>query len=1013
MRKEQHNQTSRFVSILGALAGLAFLSFGASVRAQEAGEATALPPVIVTGSYIPTAETVGPAPVETIAAAEIERTGVQDVLALVKKLSSAFSGNANTGQEVNNGGTGESYVAIRNLQTLVLLNGRRLGNSSFSNGQLVDVNTIPLAAIERIEILKDGASALYGSEAVGGVVNIITKKNFSGVEIGGRYGFATRQGDFAERRASLVGGIATEKASFTAAAQWYDRDPLKTTDRRNIAGLSAAELEAKNIDPGSVSYLSPSFNGKVQDRTGVYVLRSHPLLKEFNPSLYDPSAPLSPPRIPNDGSPNDGPYGYKVFSGPTAVFDYNNDPYWAAHGLQPPYVSGAGIVLNTPLFGTHSIQSQERRNFFGSGEYDLFEKRMTLFADFLFANIQSLGVLAPSPVVGLGSKQANIDIPANNIYNPFQIALGPSGGPGGLPPGGPRVRTRFVDSGNRLFDSQSDYYHFVAGLKGEIDPRYSYEAAYNYNRYNQIQFTRNAINGAALDLALKPNINPTLAALGLSQLLGPTGPVPMYNMFSVPAGDIYHGPLANDPATIEAIKTTLFQSGKSEEWDAGGRITGRPFELPGGDLGFAIGGGFTSESLSQDFDGLTRIGKVPGLNASLPTSGRRDSWAGFIEVRIPFTSPDMNIPALRSLEVTAAGRYESFDPGGDSAVPKVSVRWQPLDEQITVRGSYAQSFNAPTTWDLFHGNAVNVPALSVPPSVGSSSRSVLQEYTTWVSNPKLKPADAESWTGGLVVSPKCVKGLTVSVDYYHIKTKKDIFRLDEQTMIDSINTLGSASPFAQYFFRADGSQITTTAPNQASDDVWGTLNVPLANGAQIETDGLDLAANYRLETQDWGVFNFYANANVLFNYKYRDPVAGGPFQYAGKYSDPTTIAPGGQGTLPDYQINTGLAWDIRDFTYTINARYIPETEAAFSDNFTVDGSKWTVDSWFSIDMQLAYEFRDEKWPRWLKGTRLAVGCNNITDEDPPLIASAFEDNTDKSTYDIIGRFVYFEVSKKF
>ena len=283
MTNKSKSQTARFVSILAALAGWTLLQSGASVRAQEAGEATALPPVLVTGSYIPTAETVGPAPVETIGAAEIERTGAQDVLALVKKLSTGFSGNANTGQEVNNGGTGESYVALRNLQTLVLINGHRLGNSSFSNGQLVDLNTIPLAAIERIEILKDGASALYGSEAVGGVVNIITKKNFSGVEISGRYGFATGKGTFSERRASLVGGLTTDNASFTAAAQWYERDPLKTTQRRNIAGLSAAELEAKNIDPFSVSYLSPSFNGKVQDTTGSYVLRSHPLLQEFAP----------------------------------------------------------------------------------------------------------------------------------------------------------------------------------------------------------------------------------------------------------------------------------------------------------------------------------------------------------------------------------------------------------------------------------------------------------------------------------------------------------------------------------------------------------------------------------------------------------------------------------------------------------------------------------------------------------------------------------------------------------
>ena len=423
MRNHMQSTITPFVSKLVAAGFIGAVLLCVTARAQETANTTALPAVLVTGSLIPTAETVGPAPVQTVTASEIERTGAQDVLELVKKVSPVFSGNANTGQEVNNGGFGESYVAIRNLRTLVLLNGRRLGNSSFSNGQLVDLNTIPLAAVERIEILKDGASAIYGSDAVGGVVNIITKQNFSSVEVGGRYGFATGDGTYTEKRATLVGGVATEKASFTAAMQWYERDPLKTTDR-SLAGLSDAELAAKNlIGFGGVSYLSPSFNGKVQDSTGAYVLRSHPLLQEFSPADYDPTAPLTPPRIP------DGLGGYKVFSGATAVQDYNNDPFWGGTG---PYVSDPGIALNTPLFGTHSIQSQERRNFFGSGEYDLFDKQMTVFADFLFADIRSLGVLAPSPVIGLGTFQGNIDIPADNIYNPFGIALGPSGGPGGL-----------------------------------------------------------------------------------------------------------------------------------------------------------------------------------------------------------------------------------------------------------------------------------------------------------------------------------------------------------------------------------------------------------------------------------------------------------------------------------------------------------------------------------------------------------------------------------------------------
>src|SRR5678815_1741794 len=235
-----------------------------TVLAQDPNAPTRLKPTVVTGSLIPTAETVGAAPVETISAADIERTGATDVLDLVKRLSPTFSGNGNFGQTVNNGGFGESYLAIRNLPTLVMLNGRRLGNSSFSStatgtGQ-VDLNTIPLAMIDRVEVLKEGASAQYGSQAIGGVVNIITKQNFSGAEIGGRYGFTTRDDDYYEYRASAVAGITTENATFTAGISYYKNTPLKSNDREVASEGILSRLEKNLVPP---SYISPSFPGRV------------------------------------------------------------------------------------------------------------------------------------------------------------------------------------------------------------------------------------------------------------------------------------------------------------------------------------------------------------------------------------------------------------------------------------------------------------------------------------------------------------------------------------------------------------------------------------------------------------------------------------------------------------------------------------------------------------------------------------------------------------------------------
>jgi outer membrane receptor protein involved in Fe transport len=146
--------------------------------------------------------------------------------------------------------------------------------------------------------------------------------------------------------------------------------------------------------------------------------------------------------------------------------------------------------------------------------------------------------------------------------------------------------------------------------------------------------------------------------------------------------------------------------------------------------------------------------------------------------------------------------------------------------------------------------------------------------------------------------------------------------------------------------------------------------------------------------------------------------------YKGEFTDPNWIGQG-FGTLPDWQITSGLSWEFRNFTYTVSARYVPEVldpgdnhpyenggvMASGNNGATVDGSSWHVSDWYSIDMQLAYEIKSAG--KWYDRTRFTVGCNNVTDNGAPLIASSTEDHTDKSTYDILGRFVYFEVSKKF
>jgi len=179
-----------------------------------------------------------------------------------------------------------------------------------------------------------------------------------------------------------------------------------------------------------------------------------------------------------------------------------------------------------------------------------------------------------------------------------------------------------------------------------------------------------------------------------------------------------------------------------------GKITGTPYELPAGKLAFAIGGAYNYESLTLAVDGLTQQNLVPGLNAaSAFPGGIRDRYAGFIEVQIPVFSEEHNIPGFHAFDITAAGRYESINPGGDTEVPKVGVRWQPLGKQFTIRGGYSQGFIAPSIYNLFGPDFVNNPQITLGDGTGQVN---IQQR----SNPNLAPWTRSSTTAGSSFRPK-------------------------------------------------------------------------------------------------------------------------------------------------------------------------------------------------------------------------------------------------------------------
>lgn len=976
---------------------------------------TTMKPTVVTGSYIPTAETVGPAPIQTLSSEAISQAGQSDTLQTLMRLTPSFTGSGNYLGSVNNNVnigagfqafTGESYAQLRNLPTLVLIDGQRVVPTALSGGQAVDLNSIPLAMIDRIEVLKDGASAIYGSDAIGGVINIITKKNWNGFEIGGRYGFPTDgpSDHGVQYNAYITAGASTDKSRFTAGAQVFEQNPLLTKDRL-IGSQGINQLASQNVVPPG--YFSPSYPGKVQDGSGSYILASSPFAAGgvgYNPGLH------TPPVFAGQSFTDIGSYNaYAIAHGYVDPTGHGLGPYipfastptgiqLAAEGIGAPWPS-----LNTTDYGTTSILAQDRRQFWANFEHDLFEDKLTVYSSFQFADNRAEGELAPSPVPSLGG--SGIAVPANNPYNPFGIDLGLNGA------GDPRVRSRMVDFGNRDFVTFSDFYRWIGGLKGNITPDYGYDLSFNYGNDRQEQQTRNAVNGAALNAALIPIGATDAQGRPLSQLTDAAGNnLPVYNIFT---SGIVPGQSGNAPETINQIRTTLFQWGESALWDGRGVFTARPFDLPAGKLDLAFGGEYTHEELSLAVDGLTKLGLVPGLNAAQDfPGGARDTTAGFIEAKIPILGKDQGIPGLYSLEIDAAGRYQVFDPGGSKGVPKVGILWKPIDEQVTLRANYSQGFIAPSIFTLFGPDFISNPSVTIAGTPG-------QVQTQTRANPGLEASDAEQFGAGIVISPKALTGLTVSADYYHV-TENHLPIADAQSAANSLNALGSASPYASGFTFADGTTLSSTAPGQVTVDNWGNLILPWAGAAALRTEGLDLSANYVLPLDpNWGKFTVGVQANVLLNYEVQTSPSRPYFDYKGTWTP-------FQGLIPDYNITPSLTYELGGWTATALAHILPHTSdpgglfpeyALGSQGFTINNptQPYYIPMYYTIDLQVAYEFGKHKVEgrKWYDGTRLAVGVLNVTDERPPLIADAVEDNTDKNNYDTLGRFLYFEVSKKF
>ncbi len=900
----------RALLVLGLALAASVASAQDSTTPSKKDETIKMETFNVTGSYLPPAANVVAIPVITVDSKTIQNSGENvNILDVLKKTVPQFSGNTNLGHEngniANNLTFGGSELALRNASTLVLVNGRRMAYAPVAatgGFQFVDVNMIPVSAVERIEVLADGASAIYGSDAVAGVVNIILKSDYEGFEAGGRYGFSTNFGHYAERSAYIVGGVSDGKTSMTVSAEWTKVDPILNYERpfatptygtQNFAG----SVSLSGVTPAQFFLLNPNLNAPPVTPGG-----------------------LSPAALVAAG----------VYAGPNSTTQQT-------------------LIFNLARYVTMLI-GNDRQAMTLDFNHKITD-RLSAFGDFMYSYTHTLEQINGQPITAT--------LAAGAPNNPFNVKV--------------VARNRLVDHPRQYLEDTMGI-RGVAGLRGTLSENWSWEAAADYNRIAMDYQNPGVINQANLSAAIA---NGTI------------------NLFA-----IHQAPGAVDASAIVGIATGGFVSSLSN-YDF--KVHGKVFDLPAGSFDLAAGAEVRQESLSAVADPLSQISPVTGAlgwngaTTLYPFNVGRTVKSFFGEVRVPIFKDQ---PGAHLLEVTGAIRTETYSDTEGPTVPKVELRYLPFNDELALRGTYSKSFTAPTLFQLYGpSNQGFSPTLNFA-AFGGGTVNNIQTLQETGANPALHPARSENHTFGVVYSPKAIKGLTVSVDYWNIRQSQIVSTLGAATIVGDVELNGPSSPYAQYvhFNSFTGAPVTAKGQMSTTDPSNIYVTNLLVNLASVKQDGWDISAKYTYNDDAIGRFEFNTNIGVYDHYL-TVSIPGSAAEEDVGYSSVLS------GTIPRWSSYTSIDFTRGAYHAVIGERYIP----AVVDN--VDGTN--VGAWYTTDVSADYTFGSSV--KYLAGARLTLGVNNVFNKMPPVDPTIYGSysNADISTYNPIGRFIYVDLKYKF
>lgn len=933
---------------------------------------------VVTGSNIPNADEALAVPVSIISPSDIVNSGVEtNVLDVLRKISPAISGiggeNATIATAGQNGG---SQILLHNLPTLVLVNGRRMAYNPVDGSggaEFVDLNAIPLAAIDRIEVLSDGSSAIYGADAIGGVINVILKKDYNGWEADTHFGYSDTTGHYSERSGSLSGGVSNGTTSITVSLEYSQTDPIVESERPYTNPFYATTYV-----PGILE---------------VFGLTTNPGTPGFG---YDEAFQLvSGVNAP----PGGGTYTIQQLVSMGVYKDlgsFNN----------PSVISYVQQIYN---LADHEYleQSLKRQSALVNIDHQIFGDKLDGFAYLLFSHVNTESGLNAQPLFPfISDTNANLGnigvnplpsgteyVPVNAPTNPLsQTSLdqGFTDGSGGY---SAYVHNRFEGS-PRLFQNNDLALTVVGGLRGKINNDWSWEVAADISRYQD-----NYANLGLLDT------NNLIAAFVDGQI----------NPFAI----------NQIPGATAGVLGTAFVNYVSTNNTFDAVLRGKLFELPAGAVNFAAGFDFSRQNLTAVPDNNTANDLWVDSPTISPFDQNRSITSAYAEIEVPIVDKSHPLPGIYSMAFDGAARYDDYSGNvGSSKVPKVSFKYQPFDDELTLRASAGKSFIAPQLFALYGPTSTGSSSQITYTGANGTNYQNVQFQAQTGSNPNLQPSTATTWDVGFVFTPKAVPNLSITGDYFNTTQHSLISTIDQSTIIQSVEDLGAASPYADdiHFGTAIGPGPSGNAPGQISSRPLSSVYIIAdeVNIGAVAIKGFDASLVYELPTKSFGKFDLNSTITVYNSYLIQILPTQNYYQFAGHVS---TIASntenessgGGEGgTIPRWKTYTSITWKYKGLEVLAAQTFIPQVTDIGSGGAD-ESPALTVASFQQWDFALTYKLAALHWSHWTDGLTVRVGVNNAFDYEPPVAPYRLEDsNADVSTYDgPIGRMFYTDISYKF